>query len=128
MTGEGGSEMIKGIHAMFYSSKPEELREFIRDKLGLRWADVGEGWLIFEAPEAELGCHPEAGDKGYPAGTHSISFYCSDIGATAADLRKRGVKFTDEITDAGFGLITHFRMPGGVVAELYEPRYKPEYQ
>ena len=26
--------MIKGVHTMFYSSEPEALREFIRDKLG----------------------------------------------------------------------------------------------
>ena len=38
--------MIKGVHTMFYSSKAEELRGFIRDKLGFRSTDVGEGWLI----------------------------------------------------------------------------------
>ena len=26
--------MIKGVHTMFYSSEPEALREFLRDKLG----------------------------------------------------------------------------------------------
>lgn len=120
--------MIKGLHAMFYTSEPEELRAFLRDKLGLRWTDAGEGWLIFEAPEAEIGCHPEAEEKGASAGTHSISFYCDDLEATVEELRSRGVKFTVGITDAGFGLITHFRMPGGVVAELYQPRYRKEFQ
>ena len=39
--------MIKGVHTMFYSSKEVELREFIRDKLGLSATDVGGGWCIF---------------------------------------------------------------------------------
>jgi hypothetical protein len=52
--------MIKEIHAMFYTSEADGLGAFLRDKLGLRWADVGEGWLIFESPEAEIGCHPRA--------------------------------------------------------------------
>ena len=120
--------MIKGLHAMFYTSTPAELRVFLRDKLGLRGCDVGEGWLIFDVPEAEIGCHPQEEARDCPAGTHSISFYCDDVAQTVADLKVKGVEFTDEITDAGFGLTTNFRMPGGVVAQLYEPRYKTEYE
>jgi hypothetical protein len=40
--------MIKGIYGLFYSSKPEELRAFLRDKLRLPFSDVGGGWLIFD--------------------------------------------------------------------------------
>ena len=47
--------MIRGMHAMFYSSEAEALRAFLRDKLGLKGTDVGGGWLIFDAPEADLG-------------------------------------------------------------------------
>ena len=80
---------------MFYSSQPEELRAFLRDKLNLPFADVGEGWLIFDLPEAEMGCHPAdaSGDEGSPAGTHHISFYCDDVQRTVKDLKKRGVEF-----------------------------------
>ena len=46
--------MIQGVHTMFYSSEPEELRAFVRDKLGFRWTDVGEGWLIFGLPPCEV--------------------------------------------------------------------------
>ena len=49
--------MIRGVHTMFYSSEPEALRAFLRDKLGLTsYTDVGEGWLIFDLPEADMGC------------------------------------------------------------------------
>ncbi len=45
--------MIRGVHTMFYSSEPEALREFLRDKFQLPHTDVGEGWLIFDLSEAE---------------------------------------------------------------------------
>ena len=116
--------MITGVHTMFYSSKAEELRTFIREKLGFPFTDVGEGWLIFDLPEAELGCHPADPQDGAPPGTHAISFYCDDIQRTVSELQARGVKFTDEITDVGYGLCIHFQMPGGVEVQLYQPRYK----
>ena len=50
--------MIRGVHTMFYSSEPEALRAFLRDKLGFTAHDVGDGWLIFDLPEADMGCHP----------------------------------------------------------------------
>lgn len=115
--------MIRGVHTMFYSSDAPALRAFIRDKLGLPATDVGDGWLIFDVPEADMGCHPADAVDGQPAGTHYVSFYCDEIEKTVEDLRERGVEFTDEIADVGYGHAIHFTMPGGVAVELYEPRY-----
>jgi len=115
--------MIRGMHAMLYSSEAAALRAFLRDQLGLRGSDVGDGWLIFDPPEADLGVHPAEGDDGRPSGTAALSFYCDDIQATVAELKGRGVEFTDGITDQGYGLVTHFRVPGGFTVQLYEPRY-----
>lgn len=120
--------MIKGVHTMFYTSDAEATRAFIRDKLGFRWTDVGEGWLIFEAPEGDMGCHPEGPEPGARAGTHAISFYCDDIHETVAELKGRGVEFIGEVQDAGFGFVTRFRMPGGVTVQLYEPRYQKNFR
>jgi catechol 2,3-dioxygenase-like lactoylglutathione lyase family enzyme len=62
--------MIRGVHTMFYTSEPEALRAFFRDKLGFPCSDVGEGWLIFDLPEADLGCHPvEKETTSVPSGT-----------------------------------------------------------
>ena len=116
--------MIRGVHTMFYSSQPETLRAFLRDKLGFTsFTDVGGGWLIFDLPEADMGCHPADTPDGEPSGTQSISFYCDDIRQTVAELRARGVEFVDEVADFGYGLVTHFKMPGGVEVQLYQPLY-----
>ena len=56
--------MIQGVHTMFYSSEAEALRAFIRDKLGFSFTDVGEGWLIFNLPEADMGVHPAGAADG----------------------------------------------------------------
>jgi catechol 2,3-dioxygenase-like lactoylglutathione lyase family enzyme len=116
--------MIRGVHTMFYSSQPEELRAFLRDKLRLPFTDVGHGWLIFDLPEADMGCHPADPEHGAPSGMHHISFYCDDIKKTVAELQERGVEFTEEIKDEGFGLVTHFKMPGDFAVMLYQPRYQ----
>jgi hypothetical protein len=118
--------MIKGLHGLFYSSDPEAMRAFIRDKLKLPYSDVGEGWLIFDLPEGDLGVHPLDESGQPPSGTHQLSFYCDDIAGTVADLRGRGVRFDDEVADHGYGLVTHFTMPGGVKVQLYEPRYQKQ--
>lgn len=118
--------MIRGVHTMFYSSDPEGLRAFLRDKLGFAGHDVGEGWLIFDLPEADMGVHPsdDTGEHGAPAGTHSLSFYCDDLEATVAELRTKGVIFDGDVIDAGFGLVTYFLLPGAGRAQLYQPRYE----
>ena len=109
--------MITGVHAMFYTSEPEATRAFLRDKLDLPSTDVGDGWLIFDAPAGDIGCHPS--DREY----HSISFECDDIKATVTELKSRGVEFTTDIEEAGFGWITSFSLPGGGSVELYQAKY-----
>jgi len=116
--------MIKGVHTMFYSSEAKELRAFLRDKLGLNsYTDTGDGWLIFNLPEADMGAHPTDHPGSPPSGTKDISFYCDDIAATVKELKAKGVEFTGGIEDRGYGLVTHFKMPGGFEAELYQPSY-----
>ena len=115
--------MIRGMHAMFYSSAAAELRAFLRDKLGLPATDIGEGWLIFDAPEADLGVHPT--ENGEPtSGTPSISFYCDDIEKTVKELKDKGVEFTQPVEDHGYGFVTFFKAPGDFAIQLYQPKYK----
>ncbi len=115
--------MIRGVHTMFYSSEPEAFRAFVRDKLGFPATDVGGGWLIFDLPEADMGCHPADESDGASSGTPGVSIYCDNIHETVADLKRRGVEFTKPVVDRGYGLVTFFRVPGGFEIQLYEPRY-----
>lgn len=115
--------MIRGMHAMFYSSEAAALRAFLRDKLGLPGTDIGEGWLIFEPPSADLGVHPTEG-MNMASGAAEVSFYCDEIEKTVADLQARGVEFVQPIEDHGYGLVTYFKVPGAFTVQLYQPHYK----
>ena len=116
--------MIRGLHGLFYTSDAAAMRAFMRDKLKLPYTDVGDGWLIFDLPEGDIGVHP-IDESGQPAsGTHDVSFYCDDIHGTVAELRARGVQFDEDVADHGYGFVTYFTMPGGVKVQLYEPKYQ----
>jgi hypothetical protein len=116
--------MIRGMHAMFYSSHAEELRVFFRDKLKFKGTDLGGGWLIFDPPEADLGVHPTEGAGGPDSGTADISFYCDDIHQTVKELKDQGVDFTQAVEDRGYGLVTFFLAPGNFTIQLYQPKYQ----
>src|SRR5438552_9156261 len=113
--------MIKGLHGLLYSSDAAATRAFFRDQLKLPFNDIGDSWLIFDFPEGDLGIHPT--EHGGNPGDHDVSFYCDDIHGTVADLKSRGVEFTQGVEDHGYGQVTHFTMPGGIKVQLYEPKY-----
>ncbi len=79
---------------------------------------AGGGWLIFALPPAELAAHPTDADA-----RHELYLMCDDIHATVTQLRGKGIKLTEEISDEGFGLMTALRLPGGSKLALYEPRH-----
>ncbi len=116
--------MIRGVHTMFYSSEPEAFRAFLRDKLGFRAYDVGKGWLIFDLPEADMGCHPADASGKESAFRHSGHLVLlRRHRANGRRAEGRGVEFTAPVTDRGYGLVTFFRVPGAFEVQLYQPRY-----
>ena len=50
--------MIIGAHSIIYTIDAEADRTFLRDVLKLTNVDVGDGWLIFGLPPAEVAVHP----------------------------------------------------------------------
>ena len=40
--------------------------------------------------------------------------------------KEKGVEFTQEIEDYGFGLVTYFKVPGDFQIQLYEPKYQKQ--
>ena len=110
--------MITGVHAIIFSRDAEADRAFFSEVLDLPSVDAGGGWLIFALPPAELASHPTDGD-----GHHELYLMCDDIRATVDALKGKGVEFSGEITDEGFGSMTALRLPSGGELALYEPRH-----
>ena len=110
--------MINGVHAIIFSDEAERVRAFFRDVLDLPSVDAGGGWLIFALPPAELAAHPDGG-----AGRHELYLMCDDIATTVEELKAKGVEFTKQVRDEGFGLMTALRLPGGGELAIYEPRH-----
>lgn len=127
--------MIQGMHLTLFTPDADGLRDYFRDKLRFPYADVGEGWLIFGLPTADVGCHPIAqGEQHRFRDTEAVSvvprvaFFCDDIQKTVQELSGRGVEFIGEISDEGYGLVIRFKIPGGLEVELYQPRYEKKFK
>jgi catechol 2,3-dioxygenase-like lactoylglutathione lyase family enzyme len=121
---------LTGVHITLFTPDADAARAFFRDVLELPHTDAGGGWLIFKLPEAELGAHPMDTEGFAAPGARpgepflGLSFACDDIDATVARLKTRGVEFTSDITDQGYGRVARFRVPGFMEAEVYQPSYR----
>lgn len=110
--------MITGVHAIVFTKDPEGVRAFFRNALGLPSVDAGAGWPVFALPPAELAAHP-TDEQGH----HQLYLMCDDIEGTVQELRGKGVQFTGDITDAGWGRTTLLRLPDDSELTLYEPKH-----
>ena len=108
--------LLNGAHAIIYSKKAEADRAFLRDVLGLPHVDVGEGWLIFGLPPAEVAVHPGDNDQ------HELYMMCADIQAFVKEMKKRKVE-CGAILNRGWGLLCQVTLPGGGQLGVYEPRH-----
>jgi hypothetical protein len=120
--------MIHGVHLLLNSLKPEADRAFFRDVLNFPHVDAGEGWLIFALPPAEVGIHPAEKDLTHPHAGQNLAaatFYlmCDNLRETIDLLASKGVDHT-EIQEAGWGIASSIRLPGGAQLGLYEPRHR----
>ena len=113
---------IGGVHSLIYADDAEAARAFFRDVLELPSVVAHDTWLIFALPPAELGIHP-TDTGGRSSGTHELYFMCADVAAAVEEQKARGVEFTSDVADRGFGLLTSFRVPGAGEAWLYEPKH-----
>ena len=114
--------MISGAHVIIYSKDADADRAFLRDIVELGHVDVGGGWLIFALPPSEVAVHP-AEDEG----SHELYLMCDDVNATMAELKGKGVEFTSDVTNQGWGLLTSFKVPGAGELGLYQPRHPVAY-
>jgi hypothetical protein len=109
--------IINGAHTIVYSTNTEADREFFRDVLGLPNVDVGDGWLIFALPPAEVAVHP-AGKSG----VHELYLMTADLDGFVKTMAKLGVACTPPRSQ-GWGVLTQVSLPGGGSLGVYEPRH-----
>jgi hypothetical protein len=109
--------MITGAHSIIYSTNAVADRTFLRDVLKLPNVDVGDGWLIFGLPPAEVAVHPSNEND-----VHEFYLMCDDIKAFVRDMKKRGVE-CDPVNDQGYGLLSQVKLPGGGKLGVYQPRH-----
>ena len=109
--------MIIGAHSILYSKRPEADRAFLRDVLGFPHVDVGEGWLIFGLPPAEVAVHPSDEND-----VHEFYLMCSDIDTFVERMRGASI-VCSAAEDMGWGKLAHVTLPGGGLLGVYEPRH-----
>ena len=109
--------MITGAHSIIYSKNPEADRAFLKDVLGLPHVDVGDGWLIFGLPPAEVAVHPSEKND-----VHEFYLICADVNAFVARVTARGLSCSP-VRDMGWGRLTQVSLPGGGKLGVYEPRH-----
>jgi len=124
--------MISGAHFLLYTKDPDADRGFLRDVLGFRAVDAGDGWLIFALPPAELAVHPSEGNFVQLHAEHELLgavlyLMCEDVRATVQSLRTRNVACR-EIQQAEWGLYTSLRLPSGGELGLYQPTHPTAVQ
>lgn len=113
--------MIIGAHSIINSTNPEGDRAFLRDVLKLPHVDVGEGWLIFGLPPAEVAIHPA--DRN---GDHEFYLMCDDVQSFVAEMQERNI-YCGPVQDHGWGILTEVALPGGGRLGVYQPRHaRPE--
>ncbi len=110
--------MLIGAHVLIFSRDADADRAFMRDVLGLNGPDVGEGWLIFGLPPAEMAVHP-----GEQNDVHELYLMCDDVVGFTAEMRGRGIA-CDEVQEEPWGLLTHVTLPGGGKLGVYQPRHE----
>jgi hypothetical protein len=109
--------MLTGAHSIIYSTNAQADREFLRDILKLTHVDVGDGWLIFGLPPAEVAVHPADN-----ANVYDFYLMFDDVAAFVTEMEKRHIA-CGPVKDEGWGLLSYVTLPGGGRLGIYQPRH-----
>jgi hypothetical protein len=119
--------MIAGAHFLLYSKDPEADRAFFKTVLEFPSVDIGEGWLIFALPPAELAVHPGDGEFVQVHAEHRmlgglLYLMCDDLSSVIGLLKRKGVAYANPV-EAEWGISTSGRLPSGGEIGLYQPTH-----
>jgi hypothetical protein len=119
--------VITGAHFLLYSKDADADRAFLRDVLEWHSVDLGENWLIFRVPPAEMAVHPGSGDfvqrHGDEALLGIVLYLMTDnLAETIQSLERRGIRCSPAVK-AEWGSSTTLRLPSGGHIGLYQPTH-----
>jgi hypothetical protein len=119
--------VIAGAHFLLYSKDPEADRAFFKTVLEFPSIDLGEGWLIFALPPAELAVHPGEGEFVQRHAEHAmlgtvLYLMCDDLASAIALLKSKGIACANPV-EAEWGISTSVRLPSGGEIGLYQPTH-----
>jgi hypothetical protein len=119
--------MIRGAHFLLFSRDPEADRAFFRDVLNFPAVDLGDGWLIFALPPAEMAIHPGTGDflhlhAGEQLSGALLYLMCDDLRAVLPLLESKNIAYKP-VAQAEWGLSTTVTLPSGGQVGLYQPAH-----
>jgi hypothetical protein len=109
--------MLTGAHSIIYSTDAEADRAFLRDVLRFTHVDVGDGWLIFGVPPAEVAVH-HANEND----VHEFYLMCDDIDAFVEEMKTHNIASTP-VQDQGWGRLSQITLPGGGKLGIYQPQH-----
>jgi hypothetical protein len=120
--------MIAGAHFLLYSKDPEADRAFFKTVLEFPLVDLGDGWLIFALPSAELAVHPGDGEF---VQTHAerpmlgglLYLMCDDSSSVIELLEIKGVACANPV-EAEWEISTSVRLPSGGEIGVYQPTHR----
>jgi hypothetical protein len=120
--------MIAGAHFLLYSTDPETDRAFFKTVLEFPSVDLGDGWLIFALPPAELAVHPGDGEfvqmqAEHPMPGGVLYLMCDDLRSVIGLLKRKGVTCANPV-EAEWGISTGIRLPSGGEIGLYQPTHR----
>ncbi|HTD17668.1 MAG TPA: hypothetical protein VK673_20955 [Chthoniobacterales bacterium] len=120
--------MVNGAHFLLLSNNPEADRAFFRDVLEFHSIDIGDGWLLFRLPPAELAVHPTDNVSVQPHADRPLLpillyLMCDDLNSTIESLKTKEIACTP-VTEEPWGLRTTIRLPSGGEIGLYQPYHK----
>jgi hypothetical protein len=120
--------MITGAHFLLYSEDPQADRAFFSNVLEFRSIDLGEGWLLFALPPAELALHPGSGDFVQMHAEHPmlgavLYLVCDDLRSMMQSLEGKGVACATPV-EADWGISTSLRLPSGGEIGVYQPSHR----
>ena len=122
-----------GITGSYQQADGQKLVDIMTDRIAHRGPDAAGIWshqsdrVIMHLGHRRLSIIDLSAAANQPMSKDGLTLVYNgeryNFKALRAELKARGVEFTGDVSDRGYGLVIHFKMPGNFEVELYQPHY-----